>query len=220
MLNRRFEKIISIPKSLYFCLKSLPIKDAIRIPVLISWRTKLKSVKGIVAFTTPPQFAMVRIGFGGAGTAEHIPCSIENNGTLILGEHVNFGGGCQICTVNSQSILEVGMCTSFMGEDHVVAKKHISIGEDCLISWAVQVIDTDLHDIFSEGVLINPDKEIFIGNHVWLCSNVSVLKGSIIPNNNIIASGALICGKIEKEFSVLTGSPLVLRQVDFYIKNL
>ena len=38
-------KLLSIPKSLYFNLSAFPLKTAIKMPVLVSYKTKLKGIK-------------------------------------------------------------------------------------------------------------------------------------------------------------------------------
>lgn len=177
----KLEKVLSIPKSLYFCLRSMPCKTAFKLPIIVSYRTKLKSLKGKVICSGK----RVRIGFGGSGTAVHKPCSIENNGIIYLGNQVNFGGGCQICTVNNDSELRIGNNTSFMAECHVVAKKNIVIGNDCLISWDTQIMDSDLHNIFSEGKIINDDDAIVVEDHVWICSKAILLKGTYISKGTL-----------------------------------
>lgn len=215
MLPHKIEVLLSLPKSLYVCLKSMPFKEAIKIPVFVSRKTKIVSLKGRIRCSYVA-FGKVRIGFSGSGTARHLACSIENNGTMTFGKYVNFGGGSQICTVKSASQIIVGDNTSAMGETHIVAKKYIEIGTDCLMSWGVQLMDSDLHDIISlsDEKVINEDKEIIIGDHVWVCSNVNILKGTHIASNNIIASGSTINGKIEGIHQIVTGLPLKILKED------
>lgn len=38
--------IVSIPKSLFFCIKYLPLKQALHIPILLSYKVKLKEIHG------------------------------------------------------------------------------------------------------------------------------------------------------------------------------
>lgn len=42
----KLEKILSIPKSLWFCLHYFTIKDAIKLPVIVRYNTKLNVLKG------------------------------------------------------------------------------------------------------------------------------------------------------------------------------
>ena len=46
-LNMNINKLLSIPKSLYFNLSAFPLKIAVKMPVLVSYKTKLKGIKKI-----------------------------------------------------------------------------------------------------------------------------------------------------------------------------
>lgn len=95
----------------------------------------------------------------------------------------------------------------------LIAAKEISLGNDVMIGRNVIIYDSDFHYIIREG----NDEEIKslpikIGNHVWLTSNVVVLKGVCIGDNSVIASGSIItksvgCNQIvgsEKRLVVLS----------------
>lgn len=90
---RKIDLILGLPKSIYFNFRQLPFKEAIKLPVMVSWRTKFKSLKGKVQIDSPIKTAMVRIGMDGSGTAFYQPVVIENNGILIFQKGVQFGGG-------------------------------------------------------------------------------------------------------------------------------
>lgn len=38
--------VISLPKSIYFCLRCLPLKQALRVPILIAYDTHITQVRG------------------------------------------------------------------------------------------------------------------------------------------------------------------------------
>lgn len=85
--------ILSLPKTIYFNLKTMPFNQACKLPVLIHWRTKFKSLQGKVKIMPPVHFAMVRVGFGGSGTASLVPTIIQLNGLCNFNEDIFFGGG-------------------------------------------------------------------------------------------------------------------------------
>lgn len=133
---------------------------------------------------------------------------------------VFISGGCQICTVNSDSRIEVGDGTRFMGECHLIATRKVKIGSDCAISWNTQIMDTDYHKIYDRGTVVNPDCEIEIGNHVWIASLVTIMKGSKIPDGTVIAARSMINSscKIDSNDCVVTGLPFTIlkKSVDWY----
>ena len=208
MFPQKVELLLSLPKSFYFCLRSMPLGQAVKLPVIVSRKTAFRSLRGRVLLGKTPRFGMVRIGFGGSGTAWHLPCSIENNGTMQFDGTVRIGGGTQLCTVCESSTLRFGRGTVVTGESHIAAKKRIVIGADCAVSWDTQIMDTDFHTVVSDGQVVNPDEEIIIGDHVWICSRAAVLKGSVIPSHTIIALGAVISGKLSEENTCITGLPV------------
>ena len=55
--------------------------------------------------------------------------------------------------------------------------------------------------------MINYPKPIHIGENVWIASNVFVLKGSTILDNSIVALGAVVCKKFEKENVLIACNP-------------
>lgn len=103
----------------------------------------------------------------------------------------------------------------------------IKIGEDCLFSSGIVFRANDGHVIYdiNSGEVINYPKEILIGNHVWVGADVTVMKGSIIPDNTIIGQGSMVSKIFEEPFSVVAGNPakVVRQKVNWdrrHIKNL
>ena len=76
-----------------------------------------------------------------------------------------------------------------------------------MIGRNVTIYDSDFHQII-DGFEREVSKEIVIGNHVWLATNVTVLKGvhigdgSIIGNNTVVNKDVnekqLVTNKIEQ----------------------
>ena len=53
------------------------------------------------------------------------------------------------------------------------------------------------------GEVVNPPKEIKIGKHVWIGCRCTILKGSIISDNSIVAAGSLVTRRFTREKIVL-----------------
>lgn len=64
----------------------------------------------------------------------------------------------------------------------------ISIGDYCAISHDFTIMDSDAHKI--NGV--KSVKPIVIGNHVWIGTRVTILKGVNVGDGAIIAAGAVV----------------------------
>ena len=84
----------------------------------------------------------------------------------------------------------------------------VIIGENCAISYDVELNCTDTHSIFDENNnLLNIGKSIIIGNNVWLCKEVRIMKNTNVPNGCIVAQGSIVTKKFDKENCILAGNP-------------
>lgn len=90
-MNNKLLFFFSLIKIIYINFKVLPLKDAIKLPIWISYKTELISLKGRFIFNSNIRTGMIRIGFDGAGTAKFKATSIENNGSIFLGENISIG---------------------------------------------------------------------------------------------------------------------------------
>ena len=110
-------------------------------------------------------------------------------------------GGCRISYGSTVEILSGGMFdTQFftMNSNSVlVAAKKISLGRDVMIGRGVVIYDSDHHTIRNVAEeTINPDAPVAIGDHVWLATNSSVLKGTTIGAGSIVSAYSTAHGSI------------------------
>lgn len=82
----------------------------------------------------------------------------------------------------------------------------ITIGNDCMFSYGISMRTTDGHAIYDINTkqLLNSGRDIIIGNHVWIGYGVTVLKGSVIADNSVVAAKSLV-NKIFEENNVIVG---------------
>lgn len=84
----------------------------------------------------------------------------------------------------------------------------IIIGKNCMCSYNVEINCTDTHSIFDENNnLINIGRSITVGDNVWLCKDVRLMKNTNIPDGCIVAQGSIVTKKFEKENCVIAGNP-------------
>jgi len=116
---------------------------------------------------------------------------LSNNASLkIHGSFTMLEGG-EIVLLEGAS-MEVGN-NSYMNDSLIQCESKIIIGDNCAIAGGVIIQDTDFHPTFDEnGVRREHTKPIYIGNHVWICSNAIILKGVTIGDGAIIAAGAVV----------------------------
>jgi Acetyltransferase (isoleucine patch superfamily) len=87
----------------------------------------------------------------------------------------------------------------------------ITIGDRVAITWDCQIMDTSFHYIEDvEFHSINPlTKKIVIGSYVWVGNRTTISKGSIIPDQSIVASNSLVNKDFSREgqFCMFAGMP-------------
>ena len=205
---------IGLLKTIYFNLKHLPFRQAVRFPILVARNVSVNDCKSAeFEFMAGVRFRLATIGFARQAN-KGAPSALHLNGKVIirgLGVH-SFGAGCCV-TVKEGAVLDVGdnfLCT---GETTINVEKSITIGDNNLWSYNNMVMDNDGHKIYdSEGMRINEPREVVFGNHIWMGCGCIVLKGSMIADNNIIAAGSTIKGKITAQNSVVTTDGKVLKE--------
>ena len=98
--------------------------------------------------------------------------------------------GCKIsygCTVEILQDAELNSRYFTMNCNSVIVAAHkICLGHDVMIGRNVIIYDSDFHQILdSDNEVINPSKEVLIGDHVWLGVNTTILKGSIVVSEQM-----------------------------------
>lgn len=144
-----------------------------------------------------------------------------NNNTVTIGPwcHLN---GTEICIEDSGNTVTVGEKTRFLGKTHLAAIEgtNIEIGRDCLFSGDVHFRTGDSHSILDrEGRRVNASEDIRIGDHVWVGTKVTCLKGAEVAARSVLAACALVTGKFREPGCILAGVPakVVKRDSDWSI---
>lgn len=79
------------------------------------------------------------------------------------------------------------------GGSVIIADNKIVFGEDVMIGRNVVVYDSDFHQICDDnGNVINYPRPTIIEDHVWLTSNITVLKGVTIGHDSLITAQTTI----------------------------
>ncbi|HTY73067.1 MAG TPA: acyltransferase [Actinomycetes bacterium] len=84
--------------------------------------------------------------------------------------------------------ITIGADTYLNRRTEIMAKRSVQIGRGCAISWDVRILDTDYHSLDGQSTT----SPVRIGDHVWIGSGATVLKGVTIGDGAVIAAGALV----------------------------
>ena len=146
------------------------------------------------------QIGMAHVGF----MHKHDITYLNINGDLIFQDNYSIGKGCRF-DIGNNAIAKFGS-GSVTSKSNFIIMHGITIGDESAISWGCEFLDDDFHQITYDG-RTEKAPSIEIGNHVWIGSNVTVLKGSRIPDGCVIASGSVVSSVFEKRNCLIAGNP-------------
>lgn len=103
------------------------------------------------------------------------------------------------------------------GNNMIIAKESVEIGQDCQIAWGVTISDHDFHKTYTNGVQNVETSPVKVGNGVWIGMNATILKGVTIGDNAVIAAGSVVVRDVPAN-SVVAGVPakVIKKDIEFY----
>lgn len=110
--------------------------------------------------------------------------------------------------VGPRAVVSIGDRSYFSPMTRLMIFSGLKVGNDCGIAWDCHFLDDDQHLLTRPGVAPNPTTEpIEIGNHVWIASRATVLKGTRIGDGCVVASGATVRGDFSEPGCLIGGTP-------------
>lgn len=188
IIRKLWEYGPSIPTTIYFNLRMFPLRIAIRMPILISRHVWLEELHGHIQLPENPKIFGIHIGFGRVGIFDYQygrTILQLSGGTISFQGTASIGQGTRIVVgPNGQLIFGNNFCVT--AETAIICYNRIEFGEDSLVSWQCQFMDTDFHHLYKEEKLLNCDRPIKIGKHCWICSHCLIFKGSILKDDCVL----------------------------------
>jgi acetyltransferase-like isoleucine patch superfamily enzyme len=137
---------------------------------------------------------------------------IRGNGhTVKIERHCRFTNGGSLWFEDSRCYCGIGEGSSFESVDIALTEpgSRVEIGRDCMFAYDIDVRTGDSHSIVEveTGRRINPAMNVRIGDHVWVGAHAVLLKGVELPDNCIVASGAVVTKGFEEAGVILAGNP-------------
>lgn len=205
--------IVSLLRSIVYNFRYLPRSQAVCLPIIVGSRTKIIGRGEFKIDSEKIAFGMIKIGVN-CGTAidDRSKTAISIMGELIFGGKADIWKDTKIMVLPKGSF-KIGDGFLITGRSSFKIYRSMTIGKDCLFSSDIMVMDYDGHRIFDQKEeRINDHKPIIIGNHVWLGARSSIWSGAIIPDNNVIGSGAFIRKELPYEKTIYVGNGRAVRQ--------
>ena len=142
---------------------------------------------------------------------DNLKITINGNGGLISIDPFRIGS----LSVGIKNGAKVVIAKGTSIEGAYILSDHgcsVAIGEDCMISYNVQVRTTDAHGIYDvmTGQRMNPPKNVTIGDHVWIGQAALISKGTHVSRNSIIGASSFLQNKEFPPSCIIAGSPAKL----------
>lgn len=111
-----------------------------------------------------------------------------------------------VLEIKDNAVFESGFFTA-NGGSVIICAKHIKFGEDVMLGRNIIIYDSDHHQVWNEHYeMCNPAKDVVIEDHVWLTTDITVLKGVTIGRDSLITAMTLIRKDIPAHSFVSGGS--------------
>lgn len=125
-------------------------------------------------------------------------------GKLVFNGSYSIGRGTRI-DVGKEANMVIGEGGYISSFNKFIINNGLKIGDNCIISWDCQFLDDDFHNLTYEGKK-QRQKEIIIGDNVWIGCGVKIYQGTIIPNNTVISANSIVRGIFEQENTLIAGN--------------
>lgn len=210
-INKWLRIVLAMPRTVYFNLRYLPLRQAVHLPIWIANNVRIRDMyRGGIVIDAPVRMAMIRVGFHQVDAiciySLKTILNIHKPGKLVFKGEAHIGHGAIISCVGG--VMTVGDNFAVSGNTSFVCYKEITIGRDVQFAWDSLVMDSDAHKIYNqEGVSINEDKPVIIGDKVWLACQNTVLKGTVIGNNCVVGANSLLNKAYTEDGVIIAGSP-------------
>lgn len=218
LFNKSFSKIenfmfrpkINLIKTLYINFRSLPIGIAIKMPILIYGKIRIRSLRGKIVFNVHAKFGMIRIGTPIVGAVLNFnKTTICNDGEIVINGRVFINNGVELNVCGGKLFLGN---ESMIGDNvRVICSNTILIGDGTRIAHESQLIDTNFHFLVNVDKRIVGDRSgmIFIGDWCWIGNKTTITKGTYLPNRIIVGSNSLLNKEYKEvqEYSIIAGIP-------------
>lgn len=202
-------KRVSILRTIYYNFKLLPFEQAKKFPILIGRSVVVRNLCGNIKITGKIKPGM--ISFGVITIFRDNPSNksfLDIKGDVTFHGHAIFRTGINF-NVEDKAKVEIGDNFEIGADSTIYARQSIILGDNCSISWNVQIIDTDFHytkdlshDKYGKNI-----ENIKIGNNIWICNHVSIGKGVELHDGTIVSAHSFVNKKFDKGYCVIGGLP-------------
>ena len=132
-----------------------------------------------------------------------------SNNKIFIGNKVRIGKNSTFRIIGNDLTIRIGDRTttnSFI--EFNAFNANIFVGDDCLFSNHIHIRTSDDHDILDRETnrVLNPSKDVIIGNKVWLAPESIVMKGVNVGEGAILATRTIVTHDVDPH-TIVAGIP-------------
>ena len=183
----------SIFKTIWFNFHYLPIKQAVKLPILLykpfflklGGEMKIECDQGV-------KFGMIQLGRHGVSIYPNSGITFENRGTIVFKGNCSIGGNSAIST-GDKAIVTFGNRFGATSTFKLVSYHEIQFKDNVLFGWDCLVLDTDFHRLKNlDGGRSKGYGQIVIGSDNWFGCKCCIFKNTKTPNYCTISTGSIL----------------------------
>jgi acetyltransferase-like isoleucine patch superfamily enzyme len=115
------------------------------------------------------------------------------------------GAGCAIW-LREGATLQLGDRTAINPRSELSVATAVTIGSGCAIGWKVTILDHDHHRLVGPARYSRDRGPIAIGDHVWIGTGVTILKGVTIGDGAVVAARSVVTRDVPSR-AIVAGAP-------------
>ncbi len=134
-----------------------------------------------------------------------------NKNEIAVSKEVKFNRAGELWVEDENCKLYIGANTTFEDTHIAVTETNskVIIGNDCMFANDIDIRTGDSHSIIDTQLnkRINHAKNVTIADHVWVGAHTSILKGSSLADNSIVATRSVVTKSFEEKGILVAGIP-------------
>lgn len=214
---KRLRMLRSIVSSIYFNFHYLPLKQAVRLPILV-YKPRFGPLKGRIRIEGPVRLGMIVLGTRRTGVYLDDGIMFENHGgECVFHGKATIGGGSAI-SVGKYGKLKIGDDVVCNVGIKLICCHQVTIENRVRFGWEVLLMDSGLHRLKNQdgtycGTGVAP---IHIGHDTWISTRCMVMPGAGTAPYTVVAGGSLLNRKIDESYVLVGGKPAVVKKRGVY----
>ena len=130
---------------------------------------------------------------------------------IFISKEVKFNRAGELWIEDKNCELHIGKNSTFEDTHIAVTETNskVIIGVDCMLANDIDIRTGDSHSIIDTQLnkRINHAKDVTIADHVWVGAHTSLLKGSSLASNSIVATRSVVTKSFDEEGVLVAGIP-------------